>query len=79
MLAEQKKIEGRIDTITLPVELRKQRGHAFAAYPHIAIADVRYSDLRTGGDIEPFAKECRWNLAMFDLDNGYTGDVLQRR
>lgn len=73
MLAQHAKMDCRIDICTFPNELRRQRGKNYAAYPHIVIADVRYSDLRAGGNIENFAKECRWNLATFDLDNGYSG------
>jgi hypothetical protein len=81
MFDTQRRLECRIDICTLPNELRRTREkhRNYAAYPHIAVADVRYSDLRAGADMAYFAKECRWNLAMFDLDNGYTGGGRRRR
>jgi hypothetical protein len=75
MLEMQAQLTCRIDICTLPGELRRNRDRNvnFAAYPHIVVADVRYSDLRAAGDIKEYAAGCRWNLAMFDFDNGYTG------
>jgi hypothetical protein len=72
MLAQHRKFDCRIDICTLPFVTKKNVGRCFAAYPHIVIADVRFSDLRgASGDIADFAKTCRWSLEMFDLDKGY--------
>jgi len=72
MLAQHRKFDCRIDICTLPFVTKKNVGRCFAAYPHIVIADVRFSDLRgASGDIADFAKTCRWSLEMFELDKGY--------
>jgi hypothetical protein len=72
MLAQHRKFDCRIDICTLPFVTKKNVGRCVAAYPHIVIADVRFSDLRgASGDIAGFAKTCRWSLEMFDLDKGY--------
>jgi hypothetical protein len=72
MLAQHRKFDCRIDICTLPFVTKKNVGRCFAAYPHIVIADVRFSDLRgASGDISGFARSCRWSLEMFDLDKGY--------
>jgi len=74
MLAQHRKLDCRIDICTLPWVTKKNVGRCFAAYPHIVIADVRSSDLRGGSaDASEFGKKCRWNLGMFDLDNGFVG------
>jgi len=72
MLAQHRKFDCRIDICTLPFVTKKNVGRCVAAYPHIVIADVRFSDLRgASGDISGFARTCRWSLEMFDLDRGY--------
>ena len=73
MLAQHRRLDCRIDICTLPFLTKRNVGQCFAAYPHLVIADTRFSDLRGGSDPKQFAKECRWNLGMFDLDNGFTG------
>ena len=71
MLEKHRKLDCRIDICTTQVITKKHSDRCFAAYPHIAVPDVRFSDLRKGSDLLEYAKFHRWSVEMFNFDNGY--------
>jgi hypothetical protein len=71
MLEKHRKLDCRIDICTTQVITKKHSDRCFAAYPHIAVPDVRFSDLRKGSDLAEYAKFHRWSVEMFNFDNGY--------